>query len=103
MAAPPSQTPEQLAANLEKAAAARAARSALKQRVKAGEVSLVAVLDAVDDVAHKLKVVALLESLPGVGKVKARRIMDDIGIADNRRVQGLGTQQKQALVELLGR
>lgn len=103
MAAPPSQTPEQLAANLEKAAAARAARSALKQRVKNGEVSLSAVLDDAADVAQKLKVVALLESLPGVGKVKARRIMDDIGIADNRRVQGLGTQQKQALVELLGR
>ncbi|MFM2182641.1 MAG: hypothetical protein RJB61_935 [Actinomycetota bacterium] len=103
MAAPPSQTPEQLAANLEKAAAARAARSALKQRVKAGEVTLSAVLDAADDVAQKMKVVALLESLPGVGKVKARRIMDDIGIADNRRVQGLGAQQKQAIVELLGR
>lgn len=103
MAAPPSQTPEQLAANLEKAAAARAARSALKQRVKNGEVTLSAVLDDAADVAQKLKVVALLESLPGVGKVKARRIMDDIGIADNRRVQGLGTQQKQALVELLGR
>ncbi|MFM7253385.1 MAG: integration host factor, actinobacterial type, partial [Ilumatobacteraceae bacterium] len=57
----------------------------------------------VDDVAQKLKVVALLESLPGVGKVKARRIMDDIGIPDNRRVQGLGAHQKQALVELLGR
>jgi transposase len=103
MAAPPSQTPEQLATNLEKAAAARAARSALKQRVKNGEVTLSAVLDDAADVAQKLKVVALLESLPGVGKVKARRIMDDIGIADNRRVQGLGTQQKQALVELLGR
>ncbi|MFM7043966.1 MAG: integration host factor, actinobacterial type [Ilumatobacteraceae bacterium] len=103
MAAPPSQTPEQLAANLEKAAAARAARSELKQRVKTGDVTLAAVLDAVDDVAQKLKVVALLESLPGVGKVKARRIMDDIGIPDNRRVQGLGAHQKQALVELLGR
>ena len=29
--------------------------------------------------------------------------MDDIGIADNRRVQGLGAQQKQALLDQLGK
>ncbi len=51
----------------------------------------------------KLKVVSMLESLPGVGKVKARKIMEDIGIADNRRVQGLGQQQKAALLEQLGK
>jgi ribosomal protein S13 len=51
----------------------------------------------------KLKVVSLLESLPGVGKVKARKIMDDIGIADNRRVQGLGAVQKQSLLDQLGK
>ena len=47
----------------------------------------------------KLKVVSLLESLPGVGKVKARKIMEDVGIADNRRVQGLGSQQRQSLLD----
>ena len=46
---------------------------------------------------------ALLESLPGVGKVKAKKIMEEIGIADNRRVQGLGQQQKAALLEQLGK
>ena len=51
----------------------------------------------------KLKVVSMLESLPGVGKVKARKIMDDIGIADNRRVQGLGAVQKQSLLDQLGK
>ena len=50
----------------------------------------------------KLKVVSMLESLPGVGKVKARKIMEDVEIADNRRVQGLGAQQKQKLLDLLG-
>ena len=44
----------------------------------------------------------MLESLPGVGKVKARKVMEDIEIADNRRVQGLGAQQKQKLLDLLG-
>jgi hypothetical protein len=29
--------------------------------------------------------------------------MEEIGIADNRRVQGLGQQQKQALLAQLGK
>lgn len=103
MASPPRQTPEQLAANLAKAAVARAARAELKNRLKAGSVTLADVLSSTDDTAIKLKVVTLLESLPGVGKVKARRIMDEVGIADNRRVQGLGQQQAQALLDLLAR
>ena len=44
----------------------------------------------------------MLEALPGVGKVKARRLMEDIGIADNRRVQGLGAQQRKSLLTELG-
>ena len=44
----------------------------------------------------------MLESLPGVGKVKARRVMSDVGIADNRRVQGLGAQQRASLLDQLG-
>lgn len=102
MAAPPPQTPDRLAENLAKASAARAARAELKARVKAGEMSLREVLDSADDAAQKLKVVALLESLPGVGKVKARRAMADIGIADTRRVQGLGAHQRRALLGQFG-
>ena len=51
----------------------------------------------------KLKVVSMLESLPGVGKVKARKVMEEIGIADSRRVRGLGAQQRAALLEQLGK
>ena len=58
---------------------------------------------ASDDVnVGKLKVVSMLESLPGVGKVKARKVMTEVGIADNRRVQGLGAQQRASLLEQLG-
>ena len=45
-----------------------------------------------------MKVLAVLESLPGVGKVKARRTMEEIGIGDTRRVRGLGAQQREALL-----
>lgn len=52
-----------------------------------------------DDVVGKMKVLAVLESLPGLGKVKARRLMEDVGISETRRVQGLGANQRQALFE----
>ena len=101
MATPPQLTPEQRTAALAKAAEARAARAEIKARLKMGSMSLNDALASSDVNVGKLKVVSLLESLPGVGKVKARRIMTDVEIADNRRVQGLGAQQKAKLLELL--
>ncbi len=85
-----------------KAAEARAARADIKARLKMGSMSLSEALDSDDPNVGKLKVVAMLESLPGVGKVKARRVMEEIGIAENRRVQGLGAQQRSALRDQLG-
>ena len=102
MATPPQLTPEQRTAALAKAGEARAARAEIKARLKMGSMTLADALSSTDGNVAKLKVVSLLESLPGVGKVKARRIMSDIEIADNRRVQGLGGQQKSKLLELLG-
>jgi len=102
MATPPSLSPEQRAAALEKAKEARAARAEVKARLKMGSLSLSDALSSDDSNIGKLKVVSLLESLPGVGKVKARKVMEDVGIADNRRVQGLGAQQRQALLAALG-
>ena len=102
MATPPQLTPEQRAAALVKAAEARAARADIKARLKMGSMTLSEALDSDDRNVAKLKVVSMLESLPGVGKVKARRVMEEIGIADNRRVQGLGAQQRAALLDQLG-
>lgn len=104
MAQPPSLSPEQRAAALEKAAAARKARAELKERLKMGHLSLKDVLEQAetDELVGKTKVLAVLESLPGVGKVKARRTMEEIGIADSRRLRGLGSQQRDALLAELG-
>ena len=102
MATPPVLTDEQRAAALEKAKEARAARAEVKARLKMGSLSLADALASDDANIGKLKVVSLLESLPGVGKVKARKVMEEIGIADNRRVQGLGAQQRQSLLSALG-
>lgn len=45
----------------------------------------------------------LLECLPGIGAVRAERIMADLGIAASRRIQGLGVRQHSALLEYLRR
>jgi len=104
MATPPVLDPAQRAAALAKAAVARAARAELKSKLKMGSVTLRQALESADSdpVVGKLKVLAMLESLPGLGKVKARRVMEEIGIADSRRVQGLGAQQRISLLEKLG-
>jgi hypothetical protein len=95
----PPLTPEQRAAALEKAAAARKARAAIRDRLKHEGVSLAEVLanGETDDVIGKMRVSAVLESMPGVGKVRAQRIMEKLGISPSRRVRGLGAHQHAAL------
>lgn len=95
----PTLTPEQRTAALEKAAAVRKARADVKAGLKAGTVDLRGVLvkGSDDDLLGKIRVVSLLESMPGVGKVRAKQIMERLGIAEDRRVRGLGAHQRQAL------
>jgi hypothetical protein len=98
---PPQLSPEQRQAALDKAAAARRQRAELKEKLKMGSTSLDEVMTQADndDVVAKLKVVTVLESLPGVGKVRARKIMEELEISDSRRVRGLGQNQRKALLE----
>ncbi len=103
MSLPPALSPEARQAALVKAAEARRVRAELKDRLKMGSVTFpeVVKLAATDDVVGKTKVLAVLESLPGLGKVKARKILDEVGIADSRSLRGLGEKQKAALIERL--
>ena len=95
----PRLTPEQRQANLEKAAASRRERAAIKNRLKHSGASIVDVLKEgqENEVVGKMRVVDLLCSMPGVGKVRARQLMERIGIAESRRVRGLGVNQVAAL------
>ena len=95
----PNQTPEARAAALQKAADARRTRALVKHRLKFGGGSITEIMmqGQADDAIGRMKVTALLQSMPGVGKVKAQSIMDALGIADNRRVRGLGVQQIRAI------
>ncbi|MDQ4102974.1 MAG: integration host factor [Actinomycetota bacterium] len=100
----PELTEEQRAAALEKAAAARRARAELKERLKRGGTNLKEVLakSDSDDILGKMKVSALLEALPGVGKVRAQQIMERLEIANSRRLRGLGERQRKALLSEFG-
>jgi len=93
-------TPEQRTAALAKAAVARRERAAAKNRLKYSQGSLADVITEGrgNDVIGKMKVSALLESLPGVGRVRARQIMEEVGISESRRVRGLGANQAAALI-----
>ena len=100
----PPLTPEQRAAALEKAAAARKARADIKERLKRGGESISDVLAAgeTDEVIGKMRVSAVLEAMPGVGKARAQRIMERLEISPTRRVRGLGAKQRGALEREFG-
>ena len=98
----PKMTDEQRAAALEKAKEARAKRAKLKEDIKSGKLTLTKVLNSDDEITKKTKVLQILVSLPGVGKVTAQKAMEEIGIAENRRIGGLGSAQKEKLIERFG-
>lgn len=103
MALPPL-TPEQRRAALDKAAASRRERAEVKNRLKNSGASIVDVLreGETNEVIGKMRVVDLLQSMPGLGKVRARQLMDRLGIAESRRVRGLGSKQVAALQREFG-
>lgn len=95
----PELTDEQRKAALARAAQARRERTEFKGLVKKGELSFT---DAIaDEWANRIRVHELLTSVPGIGKAKADDIMRKLGIADNRRVQGLGCRQRELIIELV--
>jgi hypothetical protein len=102
MSDPPPLTADRRQAALAKAADVRRQRAEVRHRLKLGALTLAELFEAAnhdDEVIGRLKVLAAIESLPGVGKVKARRTMESIGIAESRRIRGLGRHQRAALLD----
>ena len=100
---PPELSYEQRMENLKKGTEARKARAELREKVKSGELKITDVLAMSDDpVVAKMKVSALIEALPGYGKAKAAKLMEEIQISESRRVKGLGSRQREELLERLG-
>ncbi|HEV3473414.1 MAG TPA: integration host factor, actinobacterial type [Actinomycetota bacterium] len=104
MPLPPPLTEEQRRQALEKAAIARRKRAELKEELKSGRTSLKDLLDrTADAIVGKMKVSSVLESLPGVGRVRARKIMERLDISESRRMRGLGAKQKENLLSEFAR
>lgn len=99
MPQPPEISPEQRRAALEKAKNVRRERAEVKNRLKNAGVSIGEVIAerATSEVVAKMRVLDLLESMPRVGKVRAREILERLRIAESRRVRGLGAKQVAAL------
>lgn len=106
----PKLTDEQRAEALAKAKAARVFRAELKENIAAGRIDIAELIkgnlagftDQEAALVLGTKVEAILKAVRGVGAVRATELMDQIGIAENRRLRGLGIRQREALVEQLG-
>jgi guanylate kinase len=101
MALPPALTPEARRAALEKAKVSRKRRAQVKEQVKSGELSIAEVLDLAkrDEIVAKMRVLELLESKSGVGKVRAAALLDKLKISRTRRIQGLGRLQVDEILK----
>ena len=99
MGAPPQLTPEERSRALAKAKQSRQVRAGVKSRVKSGEISIsdVITLAQSDEAVAKMRVLELVESMSGVGKIRAKTILERLDISLTRRIQGLGRHQLQAL------
>ena len=95
MALPPALTPEARSAALEKAKVSRKRRAEVKEKVKSGELSIAQVLELAksDEIVAKMRVLELLESKSGLGKIRAAALLDKLKISRTRRIQGLGRLQ----------
>ena len=100
MALPPALTPEARSAALEKAKVSRKRRAQVKNQVKSGELSIAEVLDLAksDEIVAKMRVLELLESKSGVGKVRGAALLDKLKISRTRRIQGLGRLQAEEIL-----
>lgn len=98
----PQLSSEQLGAAREAATQARRARAELKDQVKNGELTFNEALDKAvdDDTLSRIKVIDLLRAMPRVGVTRATEIMENLQIAPNRRIRGLGRHQVMRLNEL---
>lgn len=99
----PRLTAEQRAQALADAAEARATRAAVRAELKAGQLSpadFLARADA-DPRLAAMRVNALVSALPGYGEARSTALLAELGIAESRRIRGLGPRQRESLLTRL--
>ena len=101
MGLPPKLSPEERSAALEKAKLSRQRRAQVKDRVRTGDLSIAQVLELskIDEIIAKMRVLELLESKSGVGKIRAASLLEKLNISPTRRIQGLGRLQIEEILK----
>lgn len=95
----PEMTDEQRAAALERAALARRTRAEIKALLKTGSLTFTDVMERAeqDDLVAGTRVKAIVVSMPGMGKITTKRLMEEIGISETRKLRGLTPRQTEEL------
>jgi hypothetical protein len=98
----PQMSDEQRAAALAKAAEARRVRAEMSHLLKTGTLTLSEVFERADtdDIVAGTKITKVILSLPGMGKVSTKRLLEEHEIDESRRIRGLGSRQRRVLLEL---
>jgi len=101
MGAPPQLTAEERTRALEKAKISRQMRASIKLRIRSGELSIADVIELAksDEAVAKMRVLEMVESKSGVGKIRAKALLERLEISESRRVQGLGRHQLKGLLK----
>ncbi len=99
----PEMSDEQRAAALAKAGEARRARAEMKELLSTGSMTLAEVFEQAetDEIIAGTKIYPVIVAMPGMGKITTKRLFEEHGIAENRRIRGLGNRQKQLLLDLM--
>lgn len=85
----------------ERSVEVRRERAALKERLKAGEIGPVDVLNDEGSVATKIRMFAFLKNCTGVGAVGARTLLRALGLSETKTIRSLGPVQKARIVTAL--
>lgn len=95
----PQMTEEERNAALEKAIQVRQARSAVKNKLATGELSLADILaKRLEHVEGGIRIGQLLTKIPGIGTSRKEKILADLKIPQERRLSGLGKVQVERLL-----
>lgn len=97
----PTRSASQRQSALARANAIRVKRAALKRDLKSGERLLADVLAKPADWVLTAKVHDLLLCVPGVGAVKAAKLLQQCRVSGSKTVGGLSDRQRSELVALL--
>lgn len=101
----PTLTTEQRRENLDKAMQVRKERATIREGLKNGLIGIDEVFKLADGgcaAAANMRVKQMISAMPGYAFAKTQQTMQKLGIADGKRIKGLGAKQRAALAELFG-